>query len=171
MSINNHYDVVFVGWGASACILMIEMDKQSLLSKKNILIIDPSDKQENDKTFCFWSKQEDEIYQNYKNIISKSWSSIQINDNKSFLINPADLNITNKNKENLKGKNAEYNAQKIVDIFKGADNEFSDSVALNAAAGLVISNKEKNFKKAYDISKQHLKSCKVFDHLQKIQAI
>ena len=39
MSINNHYDVVFVGWGASACILMIEMDKQSLLSKKNILII------------------------------------------------------------------------------------------------------------------------------------
>ena len=88
MSINNHYDVVFVGWGASACILMIEMDKQSLLSKKNILIIDPSDKQENDKTFCFWSKQEDEIYQNYKNIISKSWSSIQINDNKSFLINP-----------------------------------------------------------------------------------
>ena len=90
---------------------------------------------------------------------------------KSFLIDPADLNITNKNKENLKGKNANYNAQKIVDIFKGADNEFSDSVALNAAAGLVISNKEKNFKKAYDISKQHLKSCKVFDHLQKIQAI
>jgi anthranilate phosphoribosyltransferase len=90
---------------------------------------------------------------------------------KSFLINPADLNITNKNKENLKGKNADYNAQKIVDIFKGADNEFSDSVALNTAAGLIISNKETNFKKAYDISKQHLKSCKVFDHLQKIQAI
>ena len=95
MSINNHYDVVFVGWGASACILMIEMDKQSLLSKKNILIIDPSDKQENDKTFCFWSKQEDEIYQNYKNIISKSWSSIQINDNKSFLINLDQSKIVN----------------------------------------------------------------------------
>ena len=70
---------------------------------------------------------------------------------KSFLIDPADLNITNNNKENLKGKNADYNAKKIVDIFKGEDNEFSDSVALNAAAGLIISNKEKNFKKAYDI--------------------
>jgi anthranilate phosphoribosyltransferase len=90
---------------------------------------------------------------------------------KNFIIDPNDLNITNKNKENLKGKNPEYNAQKIVDIFKGEDNEFSDSVALNVAAGFIISNKEKNFKKAYEFSKQHLKSGKVFDHLIKIQVI
>jgi anthranilate phosphoribosyltransferase len=90
---------------------------------------------------------------------------------KSFLIDPADFNITNKNKENLKGKNVEYNAQKIVEIFKGVDNEFSDSVALNVAAGLVISNKERDFKKAYNFSKQHLKSGKVYDHLQKVRAI
>jgi len=90
---------------------------------------------------------------------------------KSFLINPADLNIVNKNKENLKGKNAEYNAQKIIDIFKGEDNEFSDSVALNTAAGLMLSNKEKDFKKSYELSKQHLSSGKVYKHLQKIQAI
>ena len=63
---------------------------------------------------------------------------------KSFLIDPTNLNITNKNKENLKGKNAEYNAQKIIDIFKGENNEFSDSVALNVAAGLIVSNKEDN---------------------------
>ena len=90
---------------------------------------------------------------------------------KNFLIDPADLNITNKNKENLKGKNAEYNAQKIIDIYRGEDNEFSDSVALNVAAGLIISNKEKNFKKAYEFNKQHLKSGKVYEHLQKIKAI
>ena len=90
---------------------------------------------------------------------------------KSYLIDPTDLNITYKNKENLKGKNAEYNAQKVTDIFKGELNEFSDSVALNAAAGLIISNKEKNFKKAFDFSKQHLKSGKVYKHLRKIQSI
>jgi anthranilate phosphoribosyltransferase len=90
---------------------------------------------------------------------------------KSFFINPADLKITNKNQENLKGKNAVYNAQKIIDIFKGEDNEFSDSVALNAAAGLIILKKEKNFKKAFEFSKQHLKSSKAYKHLQKIQAI
>jgi len=90
---------------------------------------------------------------------------------KSFLIDPADLNIINKNKENLKGKNAEYNAQKMIDIFKSEDNEFSDAVALNVAAGLLISDKEENFKKAFEFSKQHLRSGKVFDHLKKIQAI
>jgi len=90
---------------------------------------------------------------------------------KSYLINPADLNIANKNKENLKGKNAKYNAQKIIDIFKGEDNEFSDSVALNAAAGLMVLNKEKDFKKAYKVSKQHLGCGRVYEHLQKIQAI
>mgnify|MGYP001304365171 CR=1 FL=1 len=90
---------------------------------------------------------------------------------KNFLINPADLNITNKNKENLKGKNAEYNAKRIVDIFKGENNEFSDSVALNVAAGLMVLNKEKNFRDAYELSKQQLMSGKVYEHLQKIQAI
>jgi lycopene beta-cyclase len=88
MSTYNHYDIVFVGWGASTCILIIEMEKQSLLKGKNILIIDPNEKKENDKTFCFWSKKEDEIYQNFKTIVSKSWNSIQINDNKSCLIDP-----------------------------------------------------------------------------------
>ena len=90
---------------------------------------------------------------------------------KSFIVDPVYLDITNKNKENLKGKNAEYNAQKIIDIFKGENNEFSDSVSLNVAAGLLVSNKEKNFKKAYELSKQHLKSKKVYEHLQRIKEI
>ena len=90
---------------------------------------------------------------------------------KNFTIDPAELNITNKNTENLKGRNAEYNAKKIIDIYKGVDNEFSDSVALNVAAGLIVSSKEKNFKTAYEFTKQHLKSGKVFDHLKRIQAI
>jgi len=90
---------------------------------------------------------------------------------RSFIIDPADLDITKKNKENLKGKNPEYNAQKIIDIYKSENNEFADSVALNTAAGLIVSNQEKDFKKAYESSKQHLKSGKVFEHLQKIKAI
>jgi len=90
---------------------------------------------------------------------------------KEFIIDPIELGITNKNKEKLKGKNAEYNAQKIIDIYKGEDNEFSDAVALNVAAGLIITDKEKKFKNSYNSAKQHLKSGKVFDHFKKIQAI
>ena len=90
---------------------------------------------------------------------------------KKFIIDPSELNILNKNKDNLKGKNAEYNAQKIIDIYKGEDNEFSDAVALNVGAGLIITDKEKNFKDSYNSAKQFLKSGKVFNHLKKIQNI
>ena len=98
---------------------------------------------------------------------------IQLDNNKigNFIIDPNDLNILNKNKNNLKGKNAEYNAQQIINIYRGEDNEFSDAVALNAAAGLVVVKKEKDFKNSYNSAKQYLKSGKVFRHLQKIQAI
>jgi len=98
---------------------------------------------------------------------------IELNKNeiKNFIIDPIEFGITNKNKEKLKGKNAEYNAQKIIDIYKGEDNEFSDAVALNTAAGLIITNKENNFKNSYNSAKQHLRSGKVFDHFKKIQSI
>ena len=87
-----------------------------------------------------------------------------------FTINPKDLGISKGDKENLKGKNAEYNAEKITNIFKGTFNEFSQSVALNAAAGLIVSGKEGNFKNAFDKATKYLSSGKVFEHLTKLQS-
>ena len=34
-------------------------------------------------------------------------------------IDPKNLGLNSTNKENLKGKNAEYNSKKIIDIYKG----------------------------------------------------
>ena len=86
-----------------------------------------------------------------------------------FSIDPKDLGINSGDKNNLKGKNAEYNAKKIIEIYKGISNEFSQSVALNVAAGLIVSGKENNFKHAFDKAIKHLNSGKVFKHLIKIQ--
>ena len=87
-----------------------------------------------------------------------------------FLINPSDFGIKGGNKNNLKGKNAQYNSEKIIEIFKGKSNEFSQSVSLNVAAGLIVSNKETNFKLAYDKANNHLNSGNVFKHLLKMQS-
>ena len=97
---------------------------------------------------------------------------VELKDGKinEFSINPKDLGVNGGNKENLKGKNAEYNAEKIIDIYKGTSNEFSQSVALNAAAGLIVSGKENNFKNAFDNATKHLSSGKVFEHLTKLQS-
>ena len=90
---------------------------------------------------------------------------------KQFSINPKDLGINSLNKENLKGKNAKFNSEKIIEIFKGKSNEFSQSVALNVAAGLIVSGIENEFKKAFEKASQQLSSGKVIQHLTKIQSI
>ena len=89
---------------------------------------------------------------------------------KEFSIDPKSLGIESTNKENLKGKNSEYNSEKIIEIFKGKNNEFSKSVALNVAAGLIVSGKESDFKTSYEKATKHLNSGKVFHHLVKIQS-
>ena len=86
-----------------------------------------------------------------------------------FSIDPKNLGLNLNNKENLKGKNAEYNSEKIVEIFKGKKNEFSQSVALNVAAGLIVSGKENDFKIAFEKASKHLNSGNVFHHLTKMQ--
>ena len=86
-----------------------------------------------------------------------------------FVIDPKTLGIKVSNRENLKGKNAKYNSEKIVEIFKGKLNEFSQSVALNVAAGLIVAGKENNFKEAFSNASTHLQSGKVYEHLIKLQ--
>jgi len=88
-----------------------------------------------------------------------------------FTIDPKELGITLNNTNNLKGKSALYNSMKIKEIFKGEVNEFSVAVALNVAAGLIVSGKECNFIDAYKKATKHLSSGSVFHHLTKIQSI
>ena len=86
-----------------------------------------------------------------------------------FSIDPKNLGLNSTNRETLKGKNARYNSEKIIEIYKGKNNEFSQSVALNVAAGLIVSGKENDFKTAFENATEHLSSGKVFKHLTKIQ--
>jgi len=74
-----------------------------------------------------------------------------------------------KNFENLIGKDSKYNAKKIEEIFKGEDNDFSKSVCLNAAAGLIVSENHTKFIDAYQNAKEHISSGKAYKHLKTIQ--
>ena len=97
---------------------------------------------------------------------------VELKDGKinEFVIDPKNFGVNSGNKDNLKGKNAEYNAEKIVEIYKGKSNEFSQSVALNVAAGLIVSGKENDFKIAFDKATRQLSSGNVFQHLIKLQS-
>ena len=96
---------------------------------------------------------------------------VQLKDNKisEITIDPKELNINADKFENIVGNDAEFNAEKLINIFKGEDNDFSKAVCLNAAAGLIVSEKYDDFKLAYNYARGFIKSGASYKHLIKIQ--
>ena len=86
-------------------------------------------------------------------------------------INPDKLDINADKFENLIGDDAQFNANKMLDIFKGEDNDFSKAVCLNAAAGLIVGEKFTKFNEAYSHAREFILSGKTYLHLQKIQNV
>ena len=88
-----------------------------------------------------------------------------------IMIDPNDLNVNADNFKNLIGQDAKFNAEKMLNIFKGEDNDFSKAVCLNAAAGLVVSEKYENFELAYNYARGFIKTGAPYKHLLKIQNV
>jgi anthranilate phosphoribosyltransferase len=98
---------------------------------------------------------------------------IQLKDGKisKIIINPKILNVNAEKFDNLIGDDANFNADKMIEIFKGKDNDFSKAVCLNSAAGLIVSEKFTKFLDAYNFSREFILSGKPYLHLEKIQDV
>ena len=98
---------------------------------------------------------------------------IQLKDGQisEIKIDPNALGVNADNFKNLVGDDAKFNADKMIEIFKGKDNDFSKAVCLNAAAGLIVGEKFSDFSKAYNHTREFILSGKTFLHLEKIQNV
>ena len=98
---------------------------------------------------------------------------IQLKDGNisEITIDPKSLNVNADKFDNLIGDDANFNANKMIEIFKGKDNDFSKAVCLNSAAGLLVSEKFTEFSDAYNFSREFILSGKPFLHLEKIQNV
>ena len=96
---------------------------------------------------------------------------IQLKDGQitEMSIDPKSLNVNAEKFENLIGDDAKFNAKKMIEIFKGQDNDFSKAVCLNAAAGLIVAEKFSKFSEAYAEARKHILSGNTYKHLKKIQ--
>jgi len=96
---------------------------------------------------------------------------VQLKDREisDITINPEELNVNADKFDNLVGADAKFNANKMISIFKGEDNDFSKAVCLNSAAGLIVSEKYSDFNEAYNNSRKHILSGKTFEHLKDLQ--
>ncbi len=98
---------------------------------------------------------------------------IQLKDNKltEIIIDPNKLKVNADKFKNLVGDDARFNADKMINIFKGEDNDFSKAVCLNTAAGLIVSEKYTDFELAYNYARGFIKSGAPYKHLLKIQNV
>jgi lycopene beta-cyclase len=118
-----HYDYIFSGWGASSCLLLCEMHKSGLLQGRKALIIDPSNKTKNDKTFCFWANHEADIVQSFLPIISFTWDYIQIDDRPPQAIAPLcyyhinSLDLYNLSRQIMAECGVEYISEQVKNIY------------------------------------------------------
>ena len=96
---------------------------------------------------------------------------MQLKDKKisEIIIDPKKLNVNADKFENLIGDDAKFNAEKMLNIFKGEDNDFSKAVCLNASAGLIVNETHQDFADAYNHAREHILSGKTIKHLDKIQ--
>jgi len=94
---------------------------------------------------------------------------IKNNNIKKFVIDPEEI-IPQKYKfDEIIGGDADFNAEKIIDLFKGSQSAFLEIVSLNSAAGLLVMNKNENLKNAYQLVKNHILSGSVLKTLENLK--
>ena len=109
------------------------MQKQGHLEDKKVLLIDPDEKKENDKTFCFWANEEDSIIKDYAPIVSNSWKKIQINGFQPSDIAPLEyyhlssLDLYEMSREIIKTYHIIHVKEKVLGVFKSDNKLFIES--------------------------------------------
>ncbi len=78
-------DYLFIGLGASNCLLILELEKKGLLDEKKIIILEPKQKNKKDKTYCFWATSDEVKNIIPKDFIDKEWESVILNGKKQDL--------------------------------------------------------------------------------------
>lgn len=68
------YDTIVIGAGGAGMCLLLAMHEQGYLHDRSVLILEPSQKNTDDRTWCFWAKSDDAIVKSLTGILSNRWS-------------------------------------------------------------------------------------------------
>lgn len=79
---------------------------------------------------------------------------------RSFIIDPLHFGLKRCSIEDLRGKDAKYNAEKMVEAFGGKESGFSDTIALNAGVAAYLYGIAESVQEGIDLAKTHLKEKK-----------
>lgn len=77
----SNYDYIIIGAGAAGLLLADALANEDFFASKSILILDKDDKTKNDRTWCFWEKENGK----FDAILHKSWPNIYFAGKKARL--------------------------------------------------------------------------------------
>ena len=147
------FDYLFIGLGAANSLIIINMFNKGLLKNKKIAIIEPQKKNVNDRTFCFWTDQEEASLLQLSDLIQYEWDHIRVGNkvesispNKYFHIKG--LNLYNKIKEILIQVDHQLFESKFTGEFSEHSNHFlvcvnGETISTKKVFDSTIANYEK----------------------------
>ena len=119
----HHFDYIITGMGCAGLSLAVHMVKSGALNDKTILLIDHDEKNKNDRTWCFWEKEEGF----FETLVHRKWDQIEVRKGDDC----AQLNISPFNYKLIRGLDF-YNY--CLDILSKQSNCFF----LNASVDKII---------------------------------
>ncbi|MBM3400492.1 MAG: hypothetical protein FJY15_08030 [Bacteroidetes bacterium] len=81
-------DYLFAGGGASATLLLMQLEKTGMLSGRKVVVVDSDFTSLSRKTFCFWAKPGDSMVKDCRKLIQKSWNHLRIDRGKTQSLKP-----------------------------------------------------------------------------------
>lgn len=93
------FDYAFIGLGASNGLILLKLLDKNLLHKKQVAIFEKTDKNIDDKTYCFWARPNEEItaflapiiWRKYENVITNSGEKEDIKTQPYYLVRSIDF--------------------------------------------------------------------------------
>lgn len=70
-------DITVIGGGGSGLALLYAFHLQGLLKHNSVLLLESEEKNDNDRTWCFWTDQEDPAWQMFSPCVSKTWTKAE----------------------------------------------------------------------------------------------
>jgi lycopene beta-cyclase len=142
-NITESVDFLFIGMGASNCLLLLKMYENDLLQNKKIAIIEPNSKIVNDRNFCFWSTEEELLKLSLGDLVSAKWPQIKVAEREFQKIMPFNyfhirgIDLYNKVKKILKEHTVTY----YKELFNGKPILKSKSFVISLTDSKIVANK------------------------------
>lgn len=77
-SSNDPFDYAFIGLGCGNALVVLELEERGLLQGKRILVIEPANKRQNDRTFCFWMEPQQVHSSFLSGLVEHEWKNVNV---------------------------------------------------------------------------------------------